>query len=134
MLNLSRFYPVWLCKCQNLYYRFCRSENCYCCQVVKHLQSEKTSKVPLTLTQWLFTSLIYSFCQFGLWPKYCYLVGEINLWWWQRIKIRWWWWGSLLRAIFPGGGMSKFLANGGLRQQGNPLNCCATPQLVLPTL
>ena len=46
-------------RCQNLYYRFCRFENCYYCQVVKHLQSEKTSEVPLTLSQWLFTSLTY---------------------------------------------------------------------------
>ena len=29
----------------------------------------------------------------GLQPKY-YLVGEINLWWRQRIKIWWWWWGG----------------------------------------
>ena len=26
----------------------------------------------------------------GLQPEYCYLVGEINLWWWQKIKIVWW--------------------------------------------
>ena len=26
-------------------------------------------------------------------PEYCYLVGEISLWWWRKIKIWWWWQG-----------------------------------------
>ena len=70
----------------------------------------------------------------GLWPECCYLVGEINLWWWQRIKIWWWSWGSQLGKLFPVGEWANVWLVVGLPQQGNPLDCCATSQLVLATL
>ena len=37
----------------------------------------------------------------GLQPEYCYLDGEINLWWWQRIKIGWWWWWGVHWGAIP---------------------------------
>ena len=37
----------------------------------------------------------------GLQPEYCYLAGEINLWWWQRIKIGWWWRGAVYCGAIP---------------------------------
>ena len=41
-------------------------QNCYCCQVVKHLPSEKTIKVPLTLSQWLNITMTYLICLLNL--------------------------------------------------------------------
>ena len=73
LYNISAFICLHLdssnYKCQNLYYQFCRSENCYCCQVVNHLQSEKTNKVPLTLSQWL----VWHFKQKMPWPLFSVL-------------------------------------------------------------
>ena len=53
----------------------------------------------------------------GLKHDYCNLVEEINLWWWQRIKIKWW--GRQRRVVF----WEEFFQVGEW----------ATPQLVLET-
>ena len=53
----------------------------------------------------------------GLKHDYCNLVEEINLWWWQRIKIKWW--GKQRRVVF----WEEFFQVGEW----------ATPQLVLET-
>ena len=67
--------------------------------------------------------------------EYCYLVGEISLWWWQRIK------NLVVRGVGGGAGGGEevsgeeffqvreganFWLVGGIPQQGNPVNCCDT--------
>ena len=55
-------------------------------------------------------------------PEYCYLVGEISLWWWRKIKIWWWWrgWESTWRGgrFFLVGEWANVWLVRGLPQQG----------------